>query len=157
MNKNKWKKKELGRQEEDFLQPMMIIEPNGQKKDFLFLPGKISASWNYHSSVNEKPLYFKLSVSPVNSVYYSPLSFLCRSFNRVLFSLLCGNLHVSNHGCRLQMAILGWPRTHFCWWNNWQSPVLHEQPFHLKKTLYSFFVAYLNHLYDYSRTLRPLY
>lgn len=112
----------LGRQEEDFLQRMMITEPNGQKKDFLFLPAKISANWNCHSSVNEKPLYFKFSVSPMNSVYGSLPNSLLPSLNRVLFSLLCGNLHVTHHGCRLQTAILGWPWTHFCWRNTWQSP-----------------------------------
>ena len=110
----------MGRQEEDFLQPM-ITEPSGQKKDFLSLPAKISANWNCHSSVSEKPLYFKLSVSPMNSVYSSPPNFLLPSFNRVLFSFLCGSTQHVTHGCRLQTAILGWPWTHFCWRYNWQS------------------------------------
>ena len=47
--------------------PYKRAEPNG-KTDFLFSPGK--------SSVNEKPIYFKLFIPLMDSVYYSPANFL---------------------------------------------------------------------------------
>lgn len=47
--------------------PYKRAEPNG-KTDFFFSPGK--------SSVNEKPIYFKLFIPLMDSVYYSPANFL---------------------------------------------------------------------------------
>ena len=47
--------------------PYKRAEPNG-KKDFLFSHGK--------SSANEKPVYLKLSIPLMDSVYHSPANFL---------------------------------------------------------------------------------
>ena len=66
----------LGRSEKGALPFMTVAEPN-RKKKISFLPGKGSRNERRLSQVRQqKQLYFKLSISPVDSVYYSsPISF----------------------------------------------------------------------------------
>lgn len=48
--------------------PRMIAELNGKKKGLLFLPARAQPVRDCHSLANEKPLYFKLSILPVDSL-----------------------------------------------------------------------------------------
>ena len=72
----------------------MIVEPNRRKKDFLFLPARAQLVRDCHNSANEKPLYFKLSIPPMDSLFTIALPIL-----KVLISLLYRYFHKTNPNC----------------------------------------------------------
>ena len=85
-----------------------------------------------HNSANEKPLDFRLSIPPLDSVHSSLPNFL--SPQRELSLHFCGLFSHASHGGRTQIAILFklklicrtqiyHKHTHFCWKNN-QKPQL---------------------------------